>query len=78
MRIGVGLYGVNGHQIQHDLEGHPDAELVATAAFDQAWLTDAQQGDRTIRHYETLGELPQDDRVQLVSLWSPRRRMTDC
>ena len=74
MRIGVGLYRVNGHQIQHDLEGHPDAELVATAAFHQAWLTDAQQGDRTIRHYETLGELPQDDRVQLVSLWSPRRR----
>ena len=38
MRIGVAVYGANGHQIQRDLEGHPHAGLAATAAFDQNFI----------------------------------------
>ncbi|MDI7275203.1 MAG: Gfo/Idh/MocA family oxidoreductase [Anaerolineae bacterium] len=74
MKIGVGLYGTNGHQVQGKLDGHAHARLVATAAFDRAQLTPSQQQDPDIRHYDTLEELLQDERVQLVSLCSPVRR----
>lgn len=74
MTIGVGLYGTNGHQVQLKLEGHPHARLVATAAVDRRQLTPSQQQDPEIRHYDTLDELLEDERVQLVSLCSPVRR----
>ena len=64
MKIKIGLYGNNGHQIQKLLVNHPDAELVAVAGFEPP------QG---VRRYETLDELLGDDGVQLVSLCSPRR-----
>jgi predicted dehydrogenase len=72
--IGVGLYGTNGHQVQLKLEGHPHARLVATAAFDRHQLTPSQQQDPEVRNYDTLDELLEDERVQLVSLCSPVRR----
>jgi hypothetical protein len=33
-KLGIGLYGTNGHQIEKLLAAHPRAELVAVAAFD--------------------------------------------
>jgi predicted dehydrogenase len=69
-KLGIGLYGTNGHQIEKLLAAHPRARLVAVAAF----------GDRPIpgecgkvARYETLEELLADEQVEMVSLCSPRR-----
>ncbi|WP_240417877.1 Gfo/Idh/MocA family protein [Paenibacillus periandrae] len=74
MKIGVGLFGNNGgHQIHGELINHPYAAIVATAAMDRSLLTPEQQSDTDIRHYDSLEELLKDERVQVVSLCSPRR-----
>ena len=73
MNIGIGLFGNRGHQIQRKLVDHPRAKLVATGAFDRERLPDALQQDGDVKHYDTLDELLADERVQLVSLCSPRR-----
>ncbi len=69
-KLGIGLYGTNGHQIEKLLASHPRARLVAVAAF----------GDRPIpaecgkvARYATLEELLADEQVEMVSLCSPRR-----
>jgi predicted dehydrogenase len=69
-KLGIGLYGTNGHQIEKLLADHRRARLVAVAAF----------GDRPIPtecgvvpRYETLEELLADEQVEMVSLCSPRR-----
>jgi predicted dehydrogenase len=73
-KIRIGLYGTNGHQIQRELVDHPLGVCVATAAFDQSKLPEPLQQDPTITHYATLDELLVDERVDMVSLCSPRRR----
>lgn len=73
-KVSVGIYGANGHQVHHLLEGHPHARLVAVAAFPRDWLPPRLRDDPTIRHYTTLDELLRDEAVELVSLCSPRRR----
>ncbi|SFL57276.1 Predicted dehydrogenase [Paenibacillus sp. 1_12] len=74
MKIGVGLFGNNGgHQIHGELVNHPYAQIVATAAMDTKLLAPEQQFDTDIRHYESLEDLLKDERVQVVSLCSPRR-----
>jgi predicted dehydrogenase len=72
--IGIGLYGLNGHQIQGLLGGHARARLVATAGLDPARLPEPLRGDRTVRHCATLAELLRTPHLDLVSLCSPRRR----
>jgi len=72
-RLGVGLYGRNGHQIHHLLAGHPRARLVATAGIDPALLPRALREDTAVLHYDALADLLHDRRVELVSLCSPRR-----
>lgn len=74
MPVGVALYGANGHQIVRQLVDHPRARLVATAAIPLPQLGDHQQRDPQLKVADTLDELLADDRVQLVSLCSPRRR----
>lgn len=73
MKIGIGLYGTNGHQITGMLENHTQAELVATASFDPGRMPEGLKGKKDIKHYNTLEEMLLDDRVKLVSLCSPRR-----
>ncbi|HUT37186.1 MAG TPA: Gfo/Idh/MocA family oxidoreductase [Planctomycetota bacterium] len=73
-KVRVGIYGANGHQIQHHLEKHPWAQLVATAAFPPEALPLSLKADLSIRHYATLDQLIEDEEVELVSLCSPRRR----
>ena len=68
-QTGIGLYGLNGHQIHKHLTNHPHARLVASAAIQRAQLPD---GD--IRQHASLDEMLRDPRVELVSLCSPRRR----
>lgn len=67
-RIGVGLYGGNGHQV-HELAARSDAaRLVASAEFPRGKL------ESSVKNYATLDEMLRDPEVDLVSLCSPRRR----
>lgn len=72
MKIGIGLYGVNGHQIDNRISALPNASLVGVADFPEdriERLPDAQD----VRRYATLEEMLADPDIQLVSLCSPRR-----
>jgi predicted dehydrogenase len=67
-KIGVGLYGSNGHQLRPDkLVTHPHARLVAVAATRQSALPPG------VKRYSTLEELIADPGVNIISLCSPRR-----
>jgi predicted dehydrogenase len=74
MSIGVGLYGVKGHQIQNRLVDHARARLLAIAGMEIEALPESLRGDKEIRQYAGLDEMLGDDRVDLVSLCSPQRR----
>ncbi len=66
-RLGVALYGSNGHQLKvAALLMHPNARLVGVAEMDQKTPPD-------IRRYTDLDALLADPQVELVSLCSPRR-----
>jgi len=68
-KIRVALYGVNGHQLTRQIGNYSNAKLVAVAAFPEQALAD----DESIRRYDTLDELLNDEEVDLVSLCSPMR-----
>ncbi|MEX0746272.1 MAG: Gfo/Idh/MocA family oxidoreductase [Phycisphaeraceae bacterium] len=69
-RLGVGIVGLNGHQIHHKLADHPRAALVAATDCRSETFAD---WPRPPRLYPNLDALLADDRVQLVSLCSSRR-----
>jgi predicted dehydrogenase len=72
-KIGVGIYGGNGHQVHTLLEKSEMGALVAAAAFPAANLPKTG-GKAAPAPYATLDELLADPVVDLVSLCSPRRR----
>lgn len=72
-RIGVALYGDNGHQVHEKLVAHHRARLVAFAAFPREKLPPALCEDADITAYPDLDTLLEDPRVELVVLCSPRR-----
>ncbi len=65
-KIGVGLYGGNGHQVDRLLEGCPFGELVAASRLELPFPS-------RVAIHSTLQGLLDDPRVELVSLCSPRR-----
>lgn len=67
-KIGVGLYGSNGHQVDGPLRDCPYGEVVAHAQFRHAAALPAGA-----TAHASLAELLGDVRVELVSLCSPRR-----
>jgi predicted dehydrogenase len=69
-KLGIGLYGVNGHQIEKALAAHPRAQLVAVATFGEQPIPAECDG---VACYATLDELLADERVEMVSLCSQRR-----
>lgn len=71
-RIKVGLYGMNGHQIDHALKDHPTAEVVALAALTSDEIPDHLRSER-VRVYSNLEWLLADPEVQLISFCSPLR-----
>jgi predicted dehydrogenase len=67
-RLGVGLYGSNGHQLRPDgLARHAHARLVAVANVRAATLPDG------VKRHDSLASLLADPAVEIVSLCSPRR-----
>lgn len=74
MKLGVGLYGINGHQIFDLLDDSPSAVLVAAAGMPESRRPILAERFPGLRFYETLEELLKDRDVQLVSLCSPVRR----
>jgi predicted dehydrogenase len=67
-KIGVGLYGSNGHQVRPDkVLSHPHARLVAVAGIRPSTLPES------VKRYGTLDELIADPAVEIISLCSPRR-----
>ena len=73
-KIGVGLYGTNGHQIGHKLVNRPQAELVAIASCNPSFLLPEQKENPDIIYCSDLEEMLNDLHVELVSLCSPRRK----
>lgn len=78
--LGVGLYGINGHQIQaaladesaNDADKGPAARLVAVAGVPDDALPESLR-DPGPRRHPGLEALLDDPEVELVSLCSPRR-----
>lgn len=70
-RVRLGIYGNNGHQLLNlpddATSGGDGVQIVATAGFDPA------ASPRGATHHDTLDALLADDRVELVSICSPRR-----
>lgn len=67
-RLGVGLYGSNGHQLRPDgLAKHAHARLVAVASVRAATLPEG------VKRHDSLAALLADPAVEIVSLCSPRR-----
>ena len=69
-KLGVALFGVNGHQIHHALVNHPEARVVAVAGFQHAGLPAALAN---VPRVATLQDLLANEHVQVVVLCSPRR-----
>ena len=70
--IGIGIYGMNGHQILTATAGNGMGRVVAAAGMGREALPDGVR-DGVVIH-GTLEEMLRDSRVELVSLCSPRRR----
>ncbi len=73
-KLGIGIYGANGHQLHYHLENHPHARVVATSTFPRDALPPGLKADGCVRHYASLDQLIGDDEVEIISLCSPRRR----
>ena len=72
-KLGIALYGSNGHQVSHHLAKHPRARCAAYAEFPDNAVPSPNAGDPPTRAHATLDELLGDKSVDLVSLCSPRR-----
>ena len=69
----VGLYGQNGHQIQHLFQDNPYAQLSAVAGFKPETVAEIQKPHPDVAISDSLTDLLRDDRLDLISLCSPRR-----
>lgn len=73
-KIRVGVYGSNGHQIQHKLLNQKDAELTAVCMIPESVLQDlAPYREGKLKVYGSLSEMLEDKEIDLVSLCSPMR-----
>lgn len=73
VKLGVALYGNNGHQIAHALHNHSQATLIGYAEMPLASLHQSQQNNPAVKMYSSLDEILSDKTVDIVSLCSPRR-----
>jgi predicted dehydrogenase len=73
MKLGIGIYGKNGHQVIGHLIDHPHAQLIAAAGIPEEDLPPAFRGGK-VKIVPRLDDLLAMDEVELVSLCSPVRR----
>lgn len=71
--LGIGLYGTNGHQLKGQLADNPHARLVAIAGIEPKWLPAQLRSAEGLVVHPTYEALLADERVDMVSLCSPRR-----
>jgi len=69
-KVGVGLYGVNGHQVYRKLGQSEAAELIAVAGFPDERMPDGLRDGRCCGALPDLLKIPE---VELVVLCSPSR-----
>jgi predicted dehydrogenase len=69
----VGLYGHNGHQIHSLLAGNPLASIAALSGFDADTTATLKRNHPEALVHPSLEEMIRDERVDLISLCSPRR-----
>jgi predicted dehydrogenase len=69
----IGLYGQNGHQIQSLLHENSLAELIGVAGLDAKTTTEIQRTHPNAVAHHSFDELLRDERLDLISLCSPRR-----
>ena len=74
MSIGIGIFGINGHQIHNSAIDESLGRIIATAELPLEALPASLRQDRSVLHHGTFDELLADSRVELVSLCSPSRR----
>ena len=73
-KLSVGLYGFWGHQIHKALYDNPEAEMTAVCGADDYWKNEFREHCKNeITYYDTLEEMLQDDRHDLISLCSHNR-----
>lgn len=73
LKIKVGLYGTNGHQIIPELQNNPNVLLIATSEVNAKVLSVLQHQNINLKQYDSLDDLLRDVQIQLVSLCSPKR-----
>lgn len=72
-KLGIALYGSNGHQVHRHLANHPRARCAAYAEFPADAVPAPAAGEPPARPCASLDEILRDRAVDLVSLCSPRR-----
>jgi len=72
-KLGVGLYGFNGHQIHNLCLNHPRVALRAIAGVVDEKIPEILRG-QPIKICASLEDMLQEPDIELVSLCSPRRR----
>ncbi len=79
-KLGIALYGENGHQIFSQLQQNPDCTLIAAAKLSEASIEILRQRYPDLTVYQTLEQLLADARIDLVSVCSPIRasQADDC
>ena len=72
-KLNIALYGINGHQVHNHLVNHPLGTCIASAEISLDLIPAPIRENPEFRLYENLEMLLRDDRINLVSLCSPRR-----
>ncbi len=69
-KIGLALWGINGHQIQNTFFSHQDVELIG---YGEIPAENMPEQYRECKKYNSFDELLKDDQVDMVSLCSAYR-----
>ncbi|WP_164821429.1 Gfo/Idh/MocA family protein [Paenibacillus koleovorans] len=73
-KLGIGLYGANGHQIHRLLQNHPKAELLAHVGLETVIDPTKMPENVSVQAYDSLEAMLGDSRLSVISLCSPYRR----
>jgi predicted dehydrogenase len=69
-KIGLALWGINGHQIQNSFFTNPDVELIG---YGEIPVENMPEQFHELKKYNTFDEILNDDNVTMVSLCSAYR-----